>query len=63
MELSSLTASVTLLPPSQQAELQYRDGEDVHERVWLLLLFEDSRCCIGLLKHVSDRYADILEAA
>jgi len=41
MELSSLTASVTLLLISWNLRAQLL--MDLHERVWLLLLLEDGR--------------------
>jgi hypothetical protein len=48
-ELSSLTASVTLWKLYQYKRQNLMFYKNVHQRIWLLLLLEDSRCrVIGL---------------
>ena len=42
IELSSLTASVTLSPPSQYGTRSKNEDQNLHQGVWLLLFLQDS---------------------
>lgn len=60
MELSSLVASVTLLPLSVKRP-RVLSVEYIHQRVWLLLLLQDGSGCLVDLVRINKVLSEALE--